>query len=120
MQSQGPKAESLLPHQPLAPVLERTPALWICLELDTALKSEALLPTKKRSAARTTTCAYIVLPLGIGLRDSPINNQGESPPLPLLPPLREVCLFPLFLFCPLLLLPRPKSSMRQKTNFHCK
>ena len=120
MQSQGCKADSLLPHQPLAPVLEPTPALWIYLGLDTTLRSEALLPTKKRSAAGKTTSVYIVVPLGIGLRNAPINNQGESPPLPLLPPVREVCSFLLFLFCPLLLLPRPKSSMRQKTNFRCK
>ena len=74
MQSQGRKADSLLLHQPLAPVLEPTPALWICLRLGTALRSEALLTTKKRSAVRTTTCAYIVVPLGIGLHNAPIND----------------------------------------------
>ena len=74
MQSQGRKAHSLLLHQPLAPVLEPTPALWICLGLGTALRSKALLTTKERSATGTTTCAYIVVPLGMGLRNAPIND----------------------------------------------
>ena len=122
MHSRGCKADSLLPHQPLAPVLESILAPWISQGLDTALRSEDQLPIKKRNAARTITCACIVVSLAIGPRNPPIKDQGESPLLPLPPPLKEVYLFLLllFLFCLLLLLPLPKSSMRQKTRFRCK
>ena len=55
-----------LPPAP-APALVHTWAPWTYPGLDTALKSEALSPTKKRSAAGTTTCAYTVVPLAMGL-----------------------------------------------------
>ena len=121
--SQGHKVDSsrlpLPPMPALAPA--HTLAPWTYLRLGTALRSEALLPTKKRSATRTITCAYNVVPPAIGPRNAPINDQGQSPLLPLPPSLKEVCPFLLpRLFCLLLPLPLPKSSMRQKTNFRCK
>ena len=107
---------------PLPPVLAPAPILapWTYLGLDTAPRIEALSPIKRRSVAGTTTCAYTVAHLAIGLRNAPTNDQGENPLL-LLPPLqKEVCPFLLpRLFCLLLPLPLPKSSMRQKTKFHC-
>ena len=123
MRSQGHKVDSsrlpLPPMPALAPA--HTLAPWTYLGLGTALRSEALLPTKERSAVGTITCAYTVVPPAIGPRNAPINDQGESPLLPLPPPLKEVCPFLLpRLFCLLLLLSLPKSSMRQKTKFHCK
>ena len=111
---------------PLPPVLAPAPILapWTYLGLDTALRSEALLLIKKRSVAGTTTCAYTVAPPAIGPPNAPTRDLGEShlPPLPLPPPQREVCssLLLLFLFYLLFLLPLPKSSMRQKTEFRCK
>ena len=113
-------ASSPLPPAP-APALVPTPALWTYLGPDTALRSEALLQIKRRSAAETITCAYTVVPLVIGLRNAPIKDQGESPLLPLPIPLKEVYLFLLLLllFCLVLPLPLPKSSMRQKTEFRC-
>ena len=97
-------------------------APWTYEGLDTALRNEDQSRTKKRGAARLTTCAYIVVPPAIGLRNTPINDPGESPPLPPPPPLKEVCLFLLllFLFCPLHLWSRPKSSMSHKTSFRYK
>ena len=111
--------EATLPEPPVpapAPIL----APWTYLGLDTAPRSEALSPIKKRSVAGTTICAYIVACLAIGPPNAPIRNLGESPlPLPL-SPLKEVCPFPLLcLYCPPLLSPLPKSSMRQKTKFRC-
>ena len=123
IRSQGHKVDSsrlpLPPMPALAPA--HTLAPWTYLRLGTALRSEALLPTKKRSATRTITCAYNVVPPAIGPRNAPINDQGQSPLLPLPPSLKEVCPFLLpRLSCLLLPLPLPKSSMRQKTNFRCK
>ena len=111
------------PSSPLppAPALVHTPALWTYLGLDTAPRSEAPSPIKKRSVAGTTTCAYTVARLAIGPSNAPTNDQGESPLLLPPPPLKEVCLFLLLcLFCLLLLLPLPKSSMTQKTSFRYK
>ena len=106
-------------HQ--ARALVHTPAPWTYLGLDTAPRSEALSLIKRRSIAGTTTCVYTVARLAIGPPNVPTNDQGVSPLLRLLPPLKEVCLFLLLcLFCLLLLLHLPKSSMRQKTNFRCK
>ena len=77
-------------------VLHLRPALALELMLvpriyvgpDTAPRSERPLPTKKRSVAGTTTCAYIVDPPAIGLLNTPIRDLGESPQLLLpLPPL---------------------------------
>ena len=118
MRSQGRKVDSLLPHQLFAPVPEPIPALWISPGLDTARRTEALSPIKKRSVVGTTICACTVALPVIGLPNAPTKYQGESPLLLPPPPLKEVCLFPLLcLFCPPLLSPLPKSSMRQKTKF---
>ena len=104
-----------------------TPAPWTYLGPATAPRSEDQLLNKKRNAAVTTTYAYTVPPLVIGLHNAHIRDQGESPLPPLPPPLREVCPFLLpfllcllFLFILLRLLPLLKSSMRQKTKFRCK
>ena len=118
MLSQRHRVDSSPPPQVLAP--GHIPAPWTSPRLDTAPKSEALPPNKRRSVAGTITCAYTVAHLAIGLRNAPTNDQGESPLL-LPPPLREAYLFLLlYPFCLLLLLPLPKSSMRQKTNSRCK
>ena len=123
MRSQGHKVDSsrlpLPPMPALAPA--HTLAQWTYLGLGTAVRSEALLPTKKRSAIGTIICDYTVVPPAIGPRNAPINDQGESPLVPLPLPRKEVCqsLLPR-LFCLLLPLPLPKSSMRQKTNSRCK
>ena len=119
-QSQGRKVDSLLPHQLLAPGPVPIPALWISPGLDTAPRSEALSPIKKKSVVGTTICACTVAPPVMRLPNAPTKDQGESPLLLPPPPLKEVCLFPLLcLFCPPLLSPLPKSSMRQKTKFRC-
>ena len=120
MRSQGRKVDSLLPHQLFAPVPEPIPALWISPGLDTAPRFEALSPIKKRSIAGTTICAYTVARLAIGPPNAPIRDQGENPlPLPP-PPLKEAYLFLLLrLFCLLLPVSLPKSSMRQKTKLCC-
>ena len=102
------KEDSSLLYPVLA--LVPTPAPWTYPGLDTALRSKALLPTKIRRVAGSIICAYIVVSPAIGLRNAPINDQGESS-LPLLPPLeKEVCWFLLLLFLFCLLLPSPCTS----------
>ena len=103
-----------------APARVHTPAPWTYPGLDTALGNEDQLPIKKRNATGTITCICIVVPPVIGLPNAPTRDQGESPPLPLPPPLKEVCLFLLLcLFCLLPPLLLPKSSITQKTKLHC-
>ena len=118
--SQAATEDSSLLHPALVPA--HTLALWTYLGPDTTLRTQDQLLTKKRSAAGTITCVYTVVPLAIGPRNAPINDQVESPLLPLPPPLKEVCLFLLLLCLVFLppLLPLPKYSMRQKTKFHWK
>ena len=108
-------------HLPQAPAQAPILAPWTYLGPDTALRSEDLSLIRKRNAAEITTYAYTVAPQVIGPANALTRDLEESP-LPLLPPPRkEVCQFLLLcLFCLPLLLPLPKSSMRQKTNFRCK
>ena len=118
--SQERKVDNLpLLLQP-APALVCTPVPETYPGLDTALRSEALLLTKKRSAIGITTCACTAAPPAIGLLNAPIRDLAESPLLLLPPPQKEVCPFLLpRLFCLLLPLPLLKSYMRQKTKFRC-
>ena len=122
MPCQEPKEDSSLLHPALA--LVHTPALWTYLGPDTALRSEDLSLIRKRNAAAIITYVYTVAPQVIGPPNALTRDLGGShlPPLPLLPPQKEVCssLLLLFLFCLPPLLPLPKSSMRQKTKFRCK
>ena len=122
MASYGHKVDNSPPPQ--LPALAVVPILapWVSQGLATAHRSEDQLPIKKRNATDTITCACTVVPPAIGPRNAPINDQGDSPLLPLPPPRKEVCLFLLLLFqfCLLLQLPLPKSSMRQTTKFHRK
>ena len=108
-------------HQ--APALVHTLVPWIYPGPDTALRSEDLSLTKKRNAAAITTYVYTAAPQVIGPPNALTRDLEGShlPPLLLLPPRKEVCLFPflLFLFCLPFLSPLPKSSMRQKTKFRC-
>ena len=114
------EASSPLPPAP-AQALVPTPGPWTYPGLDTPLRSQGLLQNKKRSAAGTITCAYIVVPPAFELLNALIRDLEESPPPLLLPPQKEVCssLLLLFLFCLPLVLSLPKSSIRQKTKSHC-
>ena len=75
-------------HQPPASV--HTPALWTYLGLDTAPRSEALSPIKRRSISGTTTCAYTVARVAIRPPNAPTNDQVESPLLVPPPALKDV------------------------------
>ena len=70
-----PSRERKVDNLPLllqpAPVLVRAQAPWTYSGLDTALRIEALLLTKKRSATETTTCACTAAPKPLGFTMPP-------------------------------------------------
>ena len=75
---QEPKVDNSLLHLRPAPALKHIPVLWTYLGADTAPRSEAVSPTKKRNVVGTTTCVYTAGPLAIGRRNAPQKIEGKA------------------------------------------